>query len=85
MISPRLIRIAKNRVIKEIRECCQRTIESRLAPGPPIRVVEYQIDVLTGNLPDAGIFKKEPFVIEREAGRKGIRKSQEGGDSKSGG
>jgi hypothetical protein len=48
-------------------------------------VVEYQIDVLTGNLPDAGIFKKEPFVIEREAGRKGIRKSQEGGDSKSGG
>src|ERR1022692_1624093 len=77
MISGWMIALPQDGVIEQIGERSDRTIETAVAARPPIRALEYQVDVLTARLVNPRILEDKPLVVERETGAEGVRERQQ--------
>jgi len=67
VIAAGLFAVSQNRVVKEVREGSEGTVKAALAVGPPVSVVQDQLNVGGGCVAQAWVVEDEPAVIQNEA------------------
>ena len=67
VVSGRMFRIAKNRIVEQIGKRRDRAIKTALKDRPPVRMFENQVEIRPGRLLDARIMEYEGTIIERES------------------
>jgi hypothetical protein len=73
VVSHRLSTISKDRVVEEIAERSDGTVEPTLAVRPPVCLVQDQTQVLSADLTNPWVLEEQASVIEHEPGMERVR------------
>ena len=68
MIAGGMIAFTKDRIIEKIRKCSNRPVETTFTIGPPISVLQDQLNILGGSLQETRILKNQSLIIKHETG-----------------